>query len=46
VDEKIEILKCTPLFSDQFKEKRKVLLETLQNAGLKVPAEFLESERS
>jgi ArsR family metal-binding transcriptional regulator len=46
VDEKIEIVKCTPLFSDQFKEKRKVLLETLQNAGLKVPAEFLESERS
>jgi ArsR family metal-binding transcriptional regulator len=46
VDEKIEIVKCTPLFSDQFKEKRKVLLETLKNAGLKVPPEFLESERS
>ncbi len=45
VDQKIEIVKCLPLFSDQFKEKRKVLLEILQNAGLKVPPEFLESER-
>ena len=41
VDEKIEIAKCTPLFTDDFKEKRKVLLEILQNAGLKVPPEFL-----
>ena len=46
VDEKIEIAKCTPLFLDQFKEKRKVLLEILQNAGLKVSSEFSESERS
>jgi len=46
VDEKIEIAKCTPLFIDNFKEKRKVLLEILQNAGLKVPPEFLESVRS
>ncbi len=46
VDQKIEIAKCTPLFSVQFKEKRKVLLEILQNAGLKVPPEYLESERS
>jgi len=46
VDEKIEIVKCTPLFMDNFKEKREVLLETLQNAGLKVPLEFLESEKS
>jgi ArsR family metal-binding transcriptional regulator len=45
VDQKIEIVKCLPLFSDQFKEKRKVLFEILQNAGLKVPPEFLESER-
>jgi ArsR family metal-binding transcriptional regulator len=45
VDEKIEIVKCLPLFSNQYKAKRKVLLETLQNAGLKVPLEFLESER-
>jgi len=46
VDQKIEIVKCLPLFLDQFKEKRKVLLEILQNAGLKVPPEFLESERN
>ena len=46
VDQKIEVVKCLPLFSDQFKEKRKVLLEILKNAGLKVPLEFLESERS
>jgi ArsR family metal-binding transcriptional regulator len=46
VDQKIEISKCIPLFSNQFKEKRKVLLEILQNAGLKVSLEFLETERS
>lgn len=46
VREQIEVEKCTPLFSDEFKEKRKVLLEILQNAGLKVPPEFLESESS
>jgi ArsR family metal-binding transcriptional regulator len=45
VDQKIEVVKCLPLFSDGFKEKRKVLLEILQNAGLRVPLEFLESER-
>jgi ArsR family metal-binding transcriptional regulator len=37
VDQKIEIAKCLPLFSDQFKEKRGVLLELLQNAGYEVP---------
>jgi ArsR family metal-binding transcriptional regulator len=41
VDQKIEIEKCLPLFSDLFKEKRKVLLEILQNAGIKVPREDL-----
>ena len=46
VDQKIEIVKCLPLFSDLFKEKRNVLLEILQNAGLEVPSEFLESGRS
>jgi ArsR family metal-binding transcriptional regulator len=46
VDQKIEIVKCLPLFSDLFKEKRKVLLETLQSAGLEVPLEYPESERS
>jgi ArsR family metal-binding transcriptional regulator len=44
VDDKIGIEKCHPLFSDQFKEKRKILLETLKNAGLKVPPEFIESQ--
>ncbi len=46
VDRKIEVVKCLPLFSDEFKEKRKVLLEILKNAGLKIPPEFLESERT
>ena len=45
VDQKIEIAKCLPLLSDESKEKRKVLLETLKNAALKVPPELLESER-
>jgi len=40
VDQKIEIEKCLPIFSDQFKEKRKVLLEILQNAGYKFPEPF------
>ena len=43
VDQKIEIVKCLPLFSDQFKEKRKVLLETLHDAGHEVPETFLNS---
>jgi ArsR family metal-binding transcriptional regulator len=43
VDQKIEIIKCLPLFLDQFKEKRKVLLEILENAGLKVPAGFFKT---
>ncbi len=46
VDQKIEIVKCLPLFSDQFKEKRAVLLGILRDAGLKVPTEFLGSEGS
>ncbi|MGB9628981.1 MAG: (Fe-S)-binding protein [Thermodesulfobacteriota bacterium] len=44
VDQKLEIEKCRPLFTDQFKEKRRNLLETLKDAGLKVPSEFLESQ--
>ncbi len=44
VDEKIGIEKCRPLFTDQFKEKRTVLLETLKNAGLKVPSGLIESQ--
>lgn len=46
VDQKLEIEKCRPLFTDPFKEKRRILLETLKDAGLKVPAEFLESKTS
>jgi ArsR family metal-binding transcriptional regulator len=42
----ISIEKCAPLFSDEFTEKRKLLLETLRNAGLKVPAESFESGTS
>jgi len=44
VDDKIGIEKCRPLFTDPFKEKRKILLETLKDAGLKVPSEFIESQ--
>jgi len=44
VDQKIEVTKCLPLFLDEFKEKRKMLFEILQNARLKVPSEFFESE--
>jgi ArsR family metal-binding transcriptional regulator len=43
VDQKIEVGKCLPLFLNQFKEKRKVLLETLHDAGYKVPETFLNS---
>jgi ArsR family metal-binding transcriptional regulator len=37
VDQKIEVVSCVPLFLDQFKEKRKVLLEMLQAAGYHIP---------
>jgi len=40
VDQEIEIVKCLPLFSDEYNEKRKVLFEILQNAGNKVPEPF------
>jgi ArsR family metal-binding transcriptional regulator len=43
VDQKIEVVKCLPLFSDEYNEKRKVLLEILQNAGYKVPETLLNS---
>lgn len=43
LDQKLGIEKCRPLFTDQFKEKRKILLETLRDVGLKVPFEFMES---
>jgi hypothetical protein len=37
VDQKIEVVSCVPLFLDQFKEKRKVLVELLQAAGYNIP---------
>jgi len=42
VGQEIAIGKCVPLFSDEFKEKRKVLLELLQAAGYEVPGAYLE----
>jgi ArsR family metal-binding transcriptional regulator len=39
VDQKIEVAKCIPLFSDGSKEKRKVLLELLKNAGYAISIE-------
>ncbi len=36
VDQKIDIRKCFPLFSEDYQEKRKVLLETLKDAGYEV----------
>jgi len=39
----IEIMKCAPLFSGKFKEKRRVLLELLHDAGFEVPAGSFDS---
>lgn len=36
VDQKIDIGKCLPLFSEEYQEKRRILLETLKDAGYKV----------
>jgi ArsR family metal-binding transcriptional regulator len=43
--QEMEITKCTPLFSAEYKEKHKVLLELLHAAGYNVPSAFLGSER-
>ncbi len=37
VDQKIEVSKCTPLFSELYQEKRNVLVEILRNAGYTAP---------
>jgi ArsR family metal-binding transcriptional regulator len=37
VDQKIEIERCPPLFSEEYHEKRKVLLEMLRAAGYHIP---------
>jgi ArsR family metal-binding transcriptional regulator len=42
VGQEIAIGKCAPLFSDEFKEKRKVLLDLLHAAGYEVPGAYLE----
>jgi ArsR family metal-binding transcriptional regulator len=44
VGREIAIGKCVPLFSDEFKEKRKVLLDLLHAAGYEVPGAYLESK--
>jgi len=45
VDQKIEIVKCHPLFSKGYHEKRKILLELLKAAGHDLPDANLDSER-
>ncbi len=44
VGQEIAIGKCVPLFSDEFKEKRQVLLDLLHAAGYEVPGTYLESK--
>jgi len=44
VGQEIGITSCIPLFSEEFKEKRKVLLELLHDAGFEVPAGSFDSE--
>jgi ArsR family metal-binding transcriptional regulator len=45
VGQEMEIMKCAPLFSVEYEEKRKVLLELLHAAGYNVPSSLLGSER-
>jgi len=40
VGQEIEIKKCIPLFSDEFKGKRKVLLDLIHAAGYEVPEDI------
>ena len=44
VGQEIVIGKCVPLFSDEFKEKRQVLLDLLHATGYEVPGNYLESK--
>jgi hypothetical protein len=39
--QEIEIGKCVPLFLEEYREKRNVLLELLHAAGFEVPSEPL-----
>jgi ArsR family metal-binding transcriptional regulator len=43
VGQEIGIMQCVPLFSGDYQEKRKVLLELLHAAGYDVPEVFLEN---
>jgi ArsR family metal-binding transcriptional regulator len=45
VGQEREVVKCIPLFSAEYEDKRKVLLELLHAAGYSVPDLFLEGER-
>jgi ArsR family metal-binding transcriptional regulator len=42
VGQEISIEKCVPLFSDELKGKRKVLLDLIHAAGYEVPGTYLE----
>jgi DNA phosphorothioation-dependent restriction protein DptG len=44
VGQEIGIMKCIPLFTIEFQEKRKILLDLLHAAGYEVPEDHLESE--
>jgi ArsR family metal-binding transcriptional regulator len=44
IRKQIEIIKCSPLFSGKYLEKREVLFELLHNAGYKLPDSTLDSE--
>lgn len=44
VGQEIGIRNCAPLFSGEFREKRRVLLELLHDAGFEVPAGSFDSE--
>ena len=44
VGHEIEVMKCTPLLSQTYQEKRKVLFELLHAAGYDVPPMFSENE--
>jgi len=46
VGQETEIIKCAPLFTVEYQEKRRVLLELLYAAGYKGPSVFLDSETS
>ena len=41
----IEVAKCAPLFSGEYQEKQKVLLELLHSVGYDVPGSPLETEK-